>query len=165
MFLFVNYFFEYLFNEFGIDGSVYAEKMDEVYLERMRCQSQLFDGVEDVLKYLSQKYSLYIITNASVRVQRHRLAGTCFDKYFKKYYISEEIGAHKPQKEFFNKVISDINDDISSFLVIGDSLSSDIKGAQMSGIDSCYLDHSGSGAGIYNPKYIINNIRDIMNIL
>ena len=157
--------FEYLFNDFGLDGTLYAPKMDEIFLERMRYQSQLFDGVEDVLKYLFERYSLYIVTNASVKVQRFRLSRTCFHKYFKKYYISEEIGAHKPQKEFFDKVVIDINDDISSFLVIGDSLSSDIKGAEISGIDSCYLDHLGKGAGSYNPKYIINDSRDLINIL
>ena len=157
--------FERLFDEFGLDGSVYSHDIDGIYLEQMKNQAQVFDGVWEVLDYLHVKYKMHIITNASVRVQKNRLTNAGFHKYFEKYYISEEIGTDKPGKDFFDHVVSDIGDDLCSYLVIGDSLSSDIKGAIISGIDSCYLDHSGKGAHPFTPQYIIRDIRELIEIL
>lgn len=157
--------FEILFEEYGFNGSDYGQFMDDIYINEISKQSQLIDGAEDVVRSLAEKYELYIVTNASVYVQRKRLAKTFFSECFKKYYISEEIGATKPQKEFFDKVIADIGDDRSSYLVIGDSLSSDIKGAMVSGLDSCYIDRCGRGAEGYTPKYIIRDLRELLDIL
>lgn len=51
------------------------------------------------------------------------------NKYFKGIFILEEIGFHKPQKEFFEKCFLNIKEfSRSNALIVGDSLSSDILG-------------------------------------
>ena len=63
--------------------------------------------------------------------------------YLKNIFISEKIGAQKPEKLFFDRVASMIEDfDKSKAIVIGDSLTSDIQGANNMGIDCIW----------YNPK-------------
>ncbi len=132
----------------------------------MTRQSQLIEGAIDVIQKLSQKYKLYLITNASVAVQRKRLAQTPFDNYFEKYYISEEVGFHKPQKAFFDAVIDSIGDaDRKNYLVIGDSLSSDIKGASDSALDSCYYDPEYKGYSDVVPTYTVHRLCELLTLL
>ncbi len=158
--------FEQLFDLYGFNGSDFGKSIDDMFLLAMSEQAYVFDGVYDVLDSLSSDYELYLVTNASVSVQRKRLEKTFFDKYFKKYYISEEIGAHKPQKAFFNAVINDIGDENRrNYLVIGDSLTSDIKGANLSGLDSCFYNPDNVVCTDILPTYTIDNICDLLEIL
>lgn len=158
--------FEQLFGLYGFNGSDYGKSIDEKFLLAMAEQAFVIDGVYDVLKKLSLTYQIYLVTNASVSVQRKRLAKTEFDKYFKKYYISEEIGAHKPQKAFFDAVVHDIGDENrKNYLVIGDSLTSDINGAIVSGLDCCFYNPENVDYSGYHPTYCINKISDLLEFL
>ena len=158
--------FEQLFDVYGFDGKEYGEIIDSRFLAAMSEQAYIIDGVYDVLDHLCSKYKLYLITNASVSVQKKRIAKTSFDKYFNKYYISEEIGAYKPQIEFFDAVINDIGDfNRKNYLVIGDSLSSDIKGAVSSGLDCCFYNPTNMSVTDIKPTYDINDICELLEIL
>ena len=73
-------------------------------------------------------------------VQKGRLSGSLIMKYIKDVFISVEIGFNKPQKEYFDYVLEHIEEkDKTKILVVGDSLSSDIAGAENSGLDSCWV--------------------------
>ena len=62
-------------------------------------------------------------------------------------FISEEVGAEKPSVAYFEAVFSKIPDfDKEKALIIGDSLTSDIKGGIAAGIDTCW----------YNPHSLEN---------
>ncbi len=157
--------FEMLFNKYGFCGADLGQVTDDIFRSLMIEQTQLVVGAEEVIKALWEKYGLYIITNASKSVQRKRLSKTTIGEYFSKYYISEEIGADKPGREFFDYVTRDIGDDAGSYLVIGDSLTSDIKGAVSAGLDCCYFDHNHKGTGEYSPTFVIHNLRELLDIL
>ena len=89
------------------------------------------------------------------------------DKYFEESFISEEIGSNKPSKLFFNFVKTNIdNFDSSKALVIGDSLTSDIKGGNDAKIDTCWICKEGTiNNSDIKPKYIIHSLKDLFNIL
>ena len=92
---------------------------------------------------LSQEHRLYIVTNAVASVQRSRLEGSAIASYISGAFISEEAGASKPSAAYFDYVFSHI-DGITrdNCLLVGDYLSSDIRGANNAGIPCCW----------YNPK-------------
>ena len=92
---------------------------------------------------LSQEHRLYIVTNAVAAVQRSRLAGSAIAPYITGAFISEEAGTSKPSAAYFDYVFSRI-DGITreNCLLVGDSLSSDIRGANNYGLPCCW----------YNPK-------------
>jgi len=155
--------FEKLFSEFGYDGKEFGEKTADVYMERLCTKSYLIDGALEVLKALSDKYDCYIITNGTASVQRPRLAKTKLGELVKHVFISEDIGYSKPDKAFFDKVFEYIGDyDMSSYLVIGDSLTSDIMGAAGVGVDSVWLS-DGSESDL--PTYSIESIEKLFKIL
>ena len=90
------------------------------------------------------------------------MAKTPLEKYIKHSFISQEMGCAKPSPVFFEKVIEYIGDsDKSNYLVIGDSLTSDISGARNFGIDSVFLSEKESDM----PTYRINNLYELYSIL
>ena len=106
-------------------------------------QAYLIEGALELIKNLSIKYSVYIVTNGVKDTQMKRLVSTGIAKYVKDIFISDEIGYQKPSKEYFNIVSSRIyNFDKRRTIIIGDSLTSDIKGGNNAGVDTCW----------YNPK-------------
>ncbi len=142
-------------------------ELAEAYVGNLSLQTALIDGAEEVCRELSGRYKMYIVTNGIYSVQRARFGRSAIKDYFEKCYISDEIGCEKPSRGFFDAVAADIPDfDISRALVIGDSLTSDIKGGIEYGIDTCWLNRSGKPApeGM-NITYIIKDIRDVLEIL
>ena len=87
--------------------------------------------------------------------------------YHKKLYISDEIGFEKPDVRYFERVFEDIEGfDPRRALIIGDSLTSDIKGAVSCGIDCCYFTPSGNMLdGDIRPTYTITELWQLHNIL
>ena len=123
--------------------------LNETYFHYLSSSPFEIDGADEFLNKLSEKYDIYVITNGVKRVQTIRLSLVNITKYFKKVYISEEIGYQKPSIEFFDFVLNDLNiTNKEEVLIIGDSLSSDIQGGINSGIDTVW----------YNPKKLKSNI-------
>ena len=74
----------------------------EYYVERLSEKCILIPGAEDVCRNLSKYASLYIITNGLTRVQTSRFSRSPISKYFKDAFISESMGATKPERVYFD---------------------------------------------------------------
>lgn len=143
-----------------------AEDVAAAYLQRLSQQGTLVDGALETMAALSKKYALYIVTNATAWVQKRRLAHTPLAPYFRKVYISHDMGCAKPEQIFFEKVLQDIGDmRKEAYLMIGDSLTSDIAGARGAGLDSCYFDPLGRGCGKETPKWTIHALPELLHLL
>ena len=135
--------FEILFSELRIDAS--AEKARDLYEDHL-CEGHFFiDGVPEVLDELYPEYELYIISNGTGRVQESRMKSAGINKYFRNVFISEKIGANKPDAEFFKRCFSQIPGfEKKRAVIVGDSLSSDILGGVNAGIKTVW----------YNPRHL-----------
>jgi 2-haloacid dehalogenase len=138
--------FSLLFKEYGkeVDG-VLLEKNYRRYLEEGH---QLVNGAMELVNDLQHKYDLYIVTNGVSETQDKRLRASGLHPFFKDVFVSEDTGFQKPMKEYFDYVFARIpNFTLEHGLIIGDSLSSDIKGGKLAGMDTCW----------FNPKMKTNN--------
>lgn len=157
--------FEELFTETGILDSDCAQNFAVCYIECLSHQGQLFSGVTETLAELSERYDIFIITNGATVAQHGRLDRSPVMDYAKGLFISEEIGAAKPSKEFFDHVVAAVGDpDISAYLVVGDSPSSDIKGAVNAGMDSCFI-ANGREYADHGQTYTVESFNEITRIL
>lgn len=152
--------------------SMYNEKVDgvefeEAYRAYLNKGVQEMPYVHEVLTELKKRYKLYVITNGIVETQTQRLKGSGLEQYFEKIFISEEVGANKPSKVFFNHVKENIEGfDCSKALVIGDSLTSDIKGGNLAGIDTCWICKDGMvNNSDIKPKYVIHSLKNLFEIV
>ena len=121
-------------------------------------------GAEDICRELSKTYSMFIVTNGAKIVQQGRLTDLPLMQYFDGVFISEDIGFDKPKKEYFDHVFANIPEkDKSKCLVIGDSLSSDIKGAVDYGIDCCWINRGEERES--DATYTVKSLNELLIML
>ncbi|HLV10508.1 MAG TPA: YjjG family noncanonical pyrimidine nucleotidase [Halanaerobiales bacterium] len=154
-----------LFNEYGLKYNV--NKFSNYYLESLGEASFLIDGSENMCKYLSQKYTLVILTNGIKEVQLSRLEKSSINQYISDIIVSEEAGVNKPNPDIFEYTLNRLNhSDKDSVIIIGDSLTSDIQGGINFGIDTCWLNLNNiDNETNIKPKYCVNSLDALTNIL
>ena len=130
---------------FGFNNDPVA--MARMYEKKLSEMTYLLDGAEELCREMHERYRVYIVTNGIKEVQMGRLFGSAISKYFIRAFVSEEMGCEKPKREYFEAVAESIPDfDKSRTVIIGDSLSSDIKGGINFGIDTCWFNPRGKAA-------------------
>ena len=151
--------------EFGFEDK--AEALSDLYMENLAHESHLFDGALELVEKLSESYRLFIITNGVKSTQDGRFSVSPITKYFEKIFISEVVGAEKPSVEFFDAVANGIEGfERERAIVIGDSLSSDIKGAINSKIDCIWYNPMKKSAPEgWDITYTVSNFDEILDIL
>lgn len=154
------------------DGEVF----EKYFKDRIYDCAIPVEGAFDLLEYLKGRYILSVASNGPHGQQMNRLDIGGMKGYFKHFFISEGIGAQKPSAEFFEYCMKEINAerakegqpylDKSEVMMIGDSLSSDIKGAKTYGMPCIFYDRSGKGdsKGLC-PDYTVTSLKDICSIL
>ena len=61
-------------------------------------------------------------------------------RYFENIFISAELGANKPSREFFDRCFAQIPKfQREAALIVGDSLTSDIQGGKNASIATCWV--------------------------
>lgn len=129
--------FAYLFREQGIPADPAACK---TYYEDYLCLGHFFMPGADILAYLAPRYRLYLASNGTARVQESRLKSAGIGGYFEQVFISQHLGANKPSRAFFQRCFARIPDfHPEQALMVGDSLTSDIRGANGAGMAACWL--------------------------
>ncbi len=154
--------FERFLAETGSDAG--TESVALRYMQELSLGGALIDGVKTAIELLAGHYDLYIVTNGTAWIQKKRLSSSGIEKYFSAAFISEEVGASKPDKAYFNYVFDRIPEkDRGKICIIGDSLTSDIIGGINAGIDTCYLSKDGNSQEV-TPTYTANSFYDILKI-
>ncbi len=126
-----------------------ARKMSDTYISRLSEKAYLLEGAEELCMSLLGKVRMYIVTNGVERVQRGRYALSGMNRYFDDVFISGAIGHEKPSVEYFECVASRIEGfDKTKTLIVGDSLTSDIKGGINYGIDCCWYNPLSKSAPV-----------------
>jgi YjjG family noncanonical pyrimidine nucleotidase len=130
--------FEESFEKNGTPFPGMEESVSEAYLAEIPGLTRLVEGARGVLDYLHGKYEMAIITNGSREMQNRKIIQSGLLKYFRKIFVSEEIGAPKPKKAIFDHAVKSMNARKRNSLMIGDSWEADILGAMQCGIDQIY---------------------------
>lgn len=157
--------FRLYFAELGIDGDAVACQRTQ---ERsLGLCAELLEGAEELCRRLSQTHRLYLVTNGMASVQRSRLSAAPITPYLSGVFISEEAGCAKPDTAYFDYVFAHI-DGITreNCLLIGDSLTSDIQGANNYGIPCVWYDPAGLPLPEgYHADHIIRSLRELYAIV
>ena len=159
--------FETLLKEIKKTGAVDPLKINDTF-EKGICNTISFlDDSFNLLCSLKDKFALYCVTNGATEIQKKRLEDSKLNCIFKRVFISDEIGFEKPNREFFDCVMANIIPcDKSEILIIGDSLSSDMKGGNNAEIKCCwYNPHSLPQPENIRIDYEIKKLYEIQKIL
>lgn len=143
------------------------EAVSRDYLAFMGTGSFLMPYAEEVCRQLSKNHNLYILTNSVESVHIDRMRQSLIAPYIKDSFISEAIGHEKPSKFYFDYVFDHVPGlTRENCLLIGDSLTSDIQGANNYGIPCVWFDPDGAPLPQgYHAEHIIRALHELYAIL
>ena len=104
----------------------------------------LVPDAKETLEALHQKgYRLFAASNSFGHLQRSRLKHAGVLQFFEDTYISMDIGYDKPDIRFYEEALRRCGLAPQDVLMVGDSMTTDILGAQAAGITSVFFDRRG----------------------
>lgn len=153
--------YELLFEEAGIDKS--PLETANIYESLLGIGHYFMEGAEELLRKLSGEYRLYLVTNGASSVQKSRIKSADIAKYFRGIYISEDVGYNKPDVRYFEACFKDIPDfRRDETVMIGDSLTSDMRGGINAGIKTVWFNPScAANSSDILPDYEVGSLDEI----
>ncbi|MBQ6791084.1 MAG: HAD family hydrolase [Paludibacteraceae bacterium] len=125
----------------------------------------LVPGAKDLLEALREKgYRLFAASNSFGYLQRSRLEHAGVLHLFEDTYISMDIGYDKPDIRFYEEALRRCGLPPHEVLMVGDSMTTDIIGAQQAGLDTCFFARRPSDEK--SPAtFQIDDLRDLLNFV
>jgi YjjG family noncanonical pyrimidine nucleotidase len=144
-----------------------AEAFSTDYLANIANCAVLIEGAQAVVEALAPVCRMAILTNGLKAVQHARLARSAIAPHIAELIISEEVGAAKPDPAIFVAAFERLgNPPKQEVLMIGDSLSSDIRGAANFGLDSCWYNPNAASRPADLPiTYEIQHLNELLPLI
>lgn len=157
--------FEDFLNAYGLDVSV-AAGFNELYQILLGDTVVFIPHAWDTVRALKGKVLQCAVTNGTKVAQDRKLKKSELEKEFDYIFISEEVGAEKPNKDFFDAVFARIGMYApEEVLIVGDSLTSDIRGGVNAGIKTCWFNPKGvENTSDLKPDYEIRDIGEVLKL-
>ena len=109
---------------------------------------------------------LHICSNGFHEIQYKKLRACGLYDYFDTVILSEDAGANKPSKKFFDYAFEKSGAKVETTLMIGDNYIADIEGAMDAGLDTIlYNRWDANFVPPRKPTYIVNELAEIMKLL
>ena len=156
--------FKMLFHELGLD--VDPDQMQAGYEHNLSIGHYFLPGAEEAVDELSKKYRLFLASNGTASVQKGRMTSANLYRFFETVFVSQEIGHNKPSKEYFDACFARIPDfDPEKAMIVGDSLTSDIRGGINAGIKTVWVNPDHKDCGDIRPDYQIEALSQLEALL
>ncbi|EGC82398.1 YjjG family noncanonical pyrimidine nucleotidase [Anaerococcus prevotii] len=158
--------FKEFFSQYGYNTDVVSD-FNISYQENLGKTYVFNDNAYETVIKLNNKYSQYAATNGSIIAQKGKLKGAGLDGVLKDVFISELIGYEKPSEKFFSYIFDSIGSyKREEYVIIGDSLTSDMAGGNRAGIKTIWFNPDGlSNPNNVDYDYEIKNLSEVLNIL
>lgn len=143
-------------------------EMSDRFLDFCASKSGVIDGAHEVIAYLKGRgYRMHMTSNGFHEVQYRKLAACGMRDCFDTIILSEDAGANKPSQVYFEYALRMSGAQRETTLMIGDNLQTDILGALNAGIDAMLFNRWEVDKKdiTQQPSFIVDNLRDVMNIL
>ncbi|UCD50519.1 MAG: HAD family hydrolase [Phycisphaerales bacterium] len=148
----------------GVDDIDLACELAETYPAHRRQRHVVYDDVRLALERLKQTHRLALLTNGASDLQREKLAGAGIDGYFEEILVAGDIGVAKPHPRMFETLLARLDVAPHETVMLGDSQSKDIQGAQAVGMKAIWVnrEHTPRREGITPDLEVVSlvDLRD-----
>ena len=158
--------FEQFFSEYGINTGVVPE-FNERYQVTLGDTIVFCDDSLNIVRALKGKVKQYAVSNGTVVAQTKKLDRSKLGEQMDGIFLSERLGVEKPDRAFFDRVFSAIRVyDRSTVMIVGDSLTSDIRGGMNAGIKTCWYNPAGKPIpDDYRVDHVISDLHELTDLL
>lgn len=151
----------------GLDPTEeYCLKASDLFLDYCSSKPGLVEGAHELVDYLKNKgYRMHICSNGFHEVQYKKLRACGLFDYFDTIILSEDAGANKPSKQFFDYALQKSEAVKAKTLMIGDNFNTDILGAKQAGFDTAYFNRFPDYPAPEPATFEVTNLSQLMDIL
>lgn len=156
--------FKQVLEQFQVQEEKLCADLSHEYMYGCPKKANLVPYAREVLDYLSNHYSMTVVTNGFEEIQSIKLLSGNITHYFDHVITSQKAGHKKPSREIFDYALKVNNLQCHEVVMIGDNLVTDIGGARNACIDTVFynplaVQHSES------VKYEIKCLSELQNLL
>ena len=117
----------------------------------------------EVVSEIAAKVPVILLTNGITVIQKKRISLSPLKDIVAGMVISQEVGVSKPDPRIFEYALDGIDPAVA--LMVGDSLTSDMLGANRAGVDACWYNPKNKPlAGDVHITYEIKELRELLPI-
>ena len=143
----------------------YCLEMSDRFLDFCSSKPGVVEGAHELMDYLKRKgYRMHMCSNGFHEIQYKKLAACGLRDYFDTIILSEDAGANKPSKQYFDYALRQSGADSDTTIMIGDNLQTDIVGAHQAGLHTILFNRWGVEPSPV-PTHTVATLREIMDIL
>ena len=157
--------FRLAFQGLGLSAEAHVcERLGEHYIDTSPMQTALMEGTLEVLETLkSRGHFMVILTNGFEEVQHIKVDNSGLTDFFSGVYTSDFLGVKKPNPKAFVLAAKAAGMAMDGGIVmIGDSIESDVYGAQNVGWDAVHFNVDGP---LHNPAWrSIRHLRELLDL-
>ncbi|MBD9158206.1 MAG: noncanonical pyrimidine nucleotidase, partial [Lachnospiraceae bacterium] len=154
--------FREFFETEGLDASL-AAAFNEKYQLRLGDTIVFRDDSYHIVESLCGKVRQFAVSNGTVAAQTKKLRLSGLGALMDGVFLSEQLGAEKPSPVFFDQVFDAIPPvSKAQVMIVGDSLTSDMRGGNNAGIVTCWYNPEGLKAP--EDLRIDHDIRDLHEV-
>ena len=144
-----------------------AFELSTIYLSELNRVVVPIEGARDTLEYLSDRYKIIVATNGPKTAVEKKLRSIECLPFITEALSADMFGFMKPKVEFFEAIEQRYSDfRREDYLIVGDSLKSDVGFGMNAGIDSCWFNKNNETLdSAYAPTFIITKLSELKTIL
>jgi putative hydrolase of the HAD superfamily len=151
----------------GVDQEELAERLASQFGAERRSRPHVYEETMDTLRHLQGKYKLLLLTNGCPALQQEKLDGVPeLSPFFDEIIISGSFGKGKPDPSIFDHALSKLGVKAEESIMVGDKLTTDIRGALSSGIRAVWINRENKiNNETYSPDHEIKHLSDLEDII
>lgn len=150
--------------ELGVPNEELPTGIWQLYLDICPTKANLFPHALEVLGYVSERYSVTILTNGFEETQQRKLHHSGIKPFVHHLITSEKLGFAKPDRRIFEHGMALNNAQQHDVLMIGDNIETDIEGARGAGIDHVFF-NPAKNSHQHDIQTEIHSLHQLMDIL
>ena len=136
------------------------------FLDFCSTKPGLVEGARELVDYLRGKgYRMHICSNGFHEVQYKKLRACGLYDCFDTIILSEDAGANKPSKQFFDYALQLSGANKETTLMIGDNFQTDILGAKQFGLDTAFFNRFPEYPAPEPVTFEVTALRELIGIL
>ncbi|MFK4935446.1 YjjG family noncanonical pyrimidine nucleotidase [Lactococcus garvieae] len=159
--------FAQIFCKLGVTRNYDPTIVDNTFQYHLSQECELMENALELLESLQNKnIEMYIVSNSTNKIAVPRIIGAGISVFFDDVFLSETIGCPKPSIAFFEYAFKHIpNSRNKNFIIIGDTLDTDIQGGQNAGIKTVWYNPKNlKNESNIKPNYIVHDLLDILRL-
>jgi len=151
----------------GVEDAALGERLGLFFASERRARPYVYEETFQILDELKGNVKLLLLTNGSPDLQQEKLNGVPqIIPYFDHIIISGAFGEGKPASSIFRHAMAALEIEPHEGLMVGDKLTTDIKGALSVGMHAVWVNrHGAQHSDEIVPDYEITHLSELHNII